>query len=579
MGVLSVIKFLGRLISYVFLLLLFIVIVRTALESRVVSAGTDIYYPKFCLGGWRSPALASGRADVSAEVAPSYFNDSNSAFLEGPVAAQIFCGYFEVAPREEPPISAKVSFIWNIDFPRGETPIKSESFSSQSGYLIAPSTGIKVVDPVLPIETEPATTTQSGEPAPTSSEEKKPEPKPRTPNPEPTEPVPTPIEESPAPANTESVNTPTLESVPPPPPAETPPPPPAETPPPLPPSAPESMRNEKIKFAGVLQAVKNFLSVPTANAAEKEINQKSSPFDFLEITYSLDGVRWIALERINRYNWYKLSVSIPVKSWEDLENLQIMVSALPSLETKPNIYLEAIELEVESNLTVRESTADSVKALTEAASKLADILDISRDSALAAVTEALSTSVSYSSTEDAPTPENRVPESTPAIEEPALPPPPHKEKRLKYEYAGDSIAAKRVLPWYPENLKEELADSKGKLSTPNVTLGKDGLSLRVKGSCTLPYFVVLTYRDPDDYILRPARFTSNYAGPCVDGNFNYDMEHLPLDTVSGTYYLLVAGQGEEGPWIPSSYILPIKIGATEVTVDKDGKAVLTENNP
>lgn len=257
---------------------------------------------------------------------------------------------------------------------------------------------------------------------------------------------------------------------------------------------------------------------PRAHAQESDVLSG----DFLEITYSFDGVNWYAAGRANVQNWRTLSVSIPANSWDELKNLQVKVSALPILGERPPVYLDAMELKVESNETLGELTGD----------------------ALAAVGAALEGLV-----EEPPLPEIVLPE-LPVLEVPkpveVQAPPPAKQQKLSFKVDG---AAVQVGP---------------RLPVPKVAIGNGGLSLTVQGTCTKPYFVVLTYKSVDDFIKKPRSFVSNYAGSCSGGSFSYDMGHLPVDTRAGTYYLVLGEQGEEGSWEPISSLLPIDISPIEV---------------
>lgn len=85
-------------------------------------------------------------------------------------------------------------------------------------------------------------------------------------------------------------------------------------------------------------------------------------------------------------------------------------------------------------------------------------------------------------------------------------------------------------------------------------------TMHLSGACSNTYFVVLLFRNQDDYARDPHSYVINKAFPCENGTFAYQVSDLP-DTLSGTYYLLIGEEGEKGPWAPIT-------GLTEVTINK-----------
>ncbi len=82
--------------------------------------------------------------------------------------------------------------------------------------------------------------------------------------------------------------------------------------------------------------------------------------------------------------------------------------------------------------------------------------------------------------------------------------------------------------------------------------------LNVSGSCSSQYYVILLYRNVDDYDRNPSSYILNKAYECVDGRYSYDINDLPKDISPGTYYLLVGGQ-DNGPWSPITSLTEIII--------------------
>lgn len=251
----------------------------------------------------------------------------------------------------------------------------------------------------------------------------------------------------------------------------------------------------------------------TAHAQES-----SGAENLLVVSYSFDGVRWYAGGRVTRENAENFSMQVPATMWNDVQNLQVMVAPLPISGERPDIFLESLELKVEADLTLTEMAADGVAVVGGVIGEVLGLADEVQTAAVAVVTPQ------------------------------ALPPaPPAKVKKLFYEIAGNPINA--------EGAGREV---------PNLTLEDEGTTLRVAGECQDEYFVLLTYRSPEDFTEKPRSFVSNYADKCRGGTFTHRMSHLPLDTAEDVYYLLVAEQGDEGSWVPTSPLVPIKIGQKEV---------------
>lgn len=81
----------------------------------------------------------------------------------------------------------------------------------------------------------------------------------------------------------------------------------------------------------------------------------------------------------------------------------------------------------------------------------------------------------------------------------------------------------------------------------------------VRGSCSDAYFVILLYKNQDDYDVSPSSYILNKAYACVNGRYTFKISELPATLASGTYYLLVGSQGETGTWAPASSLVPITL--------------------
>lgn len=256
---------------------------------------------------------------------------------------------------------------------------------------------------------------------------------------------------------------------------------------------------------------------PTAHAAETAEN-------FLLVSYSFDGVRWYSAGRVNSDNARGFSISVPATTWDDLTNLQVMLAPLPVANERPEVYLESVTLKVEADLTLGEIATDGALAV---GGVIGEVLGLADNLELAAV--------------------NMIAPPVP-LGVPAPPAPPAPVTKLTFAIAGSAI------------------DAEGASGpAPRVAIEDDGLALRVGGDCDQPYYVLLTYRSIKDFEEKPRSFVSNYAGECKGDSFTGRLNHLPIDTPEGTYFLLVAEQGEEGSWTPVTSLLPIEIGHRDVS--------------
>ena len=86
----------------------------------------------------------------------------------------------------------------------------------------------------------------------------------------------------------------------------------------------------------------------TASTTPSLQNISTPDQNFLEISYSTDGVNWTELAKINPLNWQNFTISLPISNWNDLKNLQIKISSIPtSLTQVPTVYLDGMFVEAE----------------------------------------------------------------------------------------------------------------------------------------------------------------------------------------------------------------------------------------
>lgn len=95
------------------------------------------------------------------------------------------------------------------------------------------------------------------------------------------------------------------------------------------------------------------------------------------------------------------------------------------------------------------------------------------------------------------------------------------------------------------------------------TLEDDGGTLSFSGTCNDTYFVVLLYKNEDDYVENPASYILNKAFECVNNSFHYKISQLPAKLADGKYYLLIGSQGTRGTWTPISSLNEIEINRNE----------------
>ncbi len=554
------VRFLVRTVAFFTAVAVVLLGVRISFSGTPAYASSDVYNPSYCLGAWENPRAASGAREVSEGAVFNDFGPTNAALLPHEASSLLFCGYFAIEQRERPPEKVTLSFVWSLDplfldaYKEGQ-PAVDASISPSAPVEMGP-----VTEQEVPTESAHSETTVGNEETPTTSE--LPEPVPVAG--ENSGPVSIPVETS-APAVEVPAPAPIIETAPPP----------AE--------APVSMRSiwesAMYFFTPVahaqevpvpVDALPEAIATPEVVADEPSAAEGDVPADavvapvsteslpssgamrdvpFVRVSYSFDGANWVPLQAAGTKNWEQFQVEIPAGTWEELQNLQIMLLPLPGDGNRPPLYLDAVELTVEQDLTFTEIATDTVESalalLDAAATSITDAFtpNSNEDALLAAAGGALS--------------------PTPQLHE-------HTKEVLVYTFAGSPLPVVSNLPWHPEKFAATLPPN-ADLPAPQVAIDTTGRELSVRGKCDDEYYVVLTFRNPDDYYSAPQQFTSNYAGVCDGGSFQYDVTHLPENTADGTYYLLLAKQGKDTPWVPTTKLLPIQIGRAQVVVRADAQ--------
>jgi hypothetical protein len=94
--------------------------------------------------------------------------------------------------------------------------------------------------------------------------------------------------------------------------------------------------------------------------SEQDIVAESLADAFMQVEYTLDGTTWKSLGVVGRSEWARASFDIPLEGWENLDNLQIALKALPTFDTPPVVYLDAMSIDVEYTDLAPEGTPPTV---------------------------------------------------------------------------------------------------------------------------------------------------------------------------------------------------------------------------
>ena len=129
------------------------------------------------------------------------------------------------------------------------------------------------------------------------------------------------------------------------------------------------------------------------------------------------------------------------------------------------------------------------------------------------------------------------------------------KKKYTFSNVGQTIPTKKIT-----TINRKNGGAQAEVTQPvSVQLNNDTGIVNVSGSCSAKYYVVLLYKNVDDYDINPGSYIVNRAYDCTNGSYNYDIDRLPGTLENGTYYLLIGGMGDTGTWEPISSITPISI--------------------
>ncbi|MBI2035115.1 MAG: hypothetical protein HYT12_00325 [Candidatus Liptonbacteria bacterium] len=391
--------------------------------TGLTRADVQQFYAGKCLGSWQNPQFAEGMTETT--IGTSTFSNENSATLTPSASSseQIFCGGFLPPDYEAKGVIDHIalSFVWNLEFPPLAVSSSSEDVATTTAtvefeatttepeltptswllhYLFprAMAEGEETVEPApaeTTIETTAETTTETTTAAP-AEEQALPDQAEITTETAPDETMPEPSDTNNVGATTtteaivgdgdvatttvediENIATTTIED---------------ETGSSGTPSKAdvatettstmEESNNENIggEVLGVSSGddATTTLMAATSTATSTEIADDINPTEgFLLIRYSLDGTNWFNLEQVNRDNWPDFTVSLPIVSWEEVENLQISITEVLGAEDRAEIvYFDGAVIEVHFDLPTFLGDVLPDVPVTKTIESLADTLDV-----------------------------------------------------------------------------------------------------------------------------------------------------------------------------------------------------------
>jgi hypothetical protein len=254
--------------------------------------------------------------------------------------------------------------------------------------------------------------------------------------------------------------------------------------------------------------------IPEARAEEPHLDNLDT---LLSVRYSSDGENWHEIGSLTRDNSLRAHFDLPEEVFNDLDSLQISLITELGLD-RSSLYLDSIWIEVRHDSPVTEFLEEVAEVVINIA-----------------------------------TPEEGQPMTTPE------PTPLPKVKRTVWEFKliDQEVSVQSDLPWYPMDTQA------GQSQVAEVAIQAESGEIILNGSCREDYFVVLLFRNKNDYIDSPASALYNAAIPCESESLTYTIDSLPVSVSDGPYWLLIAQQGR-GPWEPISNLYPLYIKTREI---------------
>ncbi len=334
-------------------------------RSVLTRAEVDDFYPATCLGTWQKPELAQGEPEIltlsKGDTTDSYTLDNSSVLDSKP--GEIFCGRFVPDKFETQGNinSVGLTLVWDIrglnkqgedekqseggvdsnvgDKTSSSLPSSSSGGTSPqnvtSGPLFAPTSSDVFRDILITTTTESSSLDQII--APSSGVQEVPAPSSSVSSSiiksgGGVEGGPTSIlrswlfsraeaEENAAVTTTPAVEIPATNSI--------------ET-------------SSSVPHGEEIVPIRTAVTSTTSASEEIYVPPTEPSDDFLSVSYSLDGLEWIELVKVNPKNWQKLTTVLPLKSWEDIKKVQIRIKDIPTtLKKLPQVFLDGMFLEVQ----------------------------------------------------------------------------------------------------------------------------------------------------------------------------------------------------------------------------------------
>jgi len=372
--------------------------------GAVIKADVSYFYPNSVLGTWQNIDKATGQPDLDWGADASEFNENNSAVFEGGGIKQLFFGNFQGQMNDyenKEIVRATLKINWVIDdkSKRAVQPTPSDLIIIEPSPTLLPTPSLEnssttetplpegtILETSSPTEsisptsestsfpTSESTSQPTSSPTPESTPSQIPSPTPEstpltflqflikkvfaqesteTPNPIPTPsetPTPTPTEQiSSSPIPTEEIS-----------PSLTPTPTPSETISPTqtslesPSLAPQETitetpnQNPSQNPSETPNASSTENSIATSTPAETSFSPTPNPAPLFEIRYSFDNKNWQTLAQIS-YDNFQNEFEIPLKNWEDIANLQVVIESTLNTNLDENLiaFVDGAQLEVE----------------------------------------------------------------------------------------------------------------------------------------------------------------------------------------------------------------------------------------
>jgi hypothetical protein len=347
---------------------LLVVSLTFAARKMFTRAEVADFYPSACLGSWADIQNAQGEPEMLRATSSSAFNENNSAVLSSG-EGQIFCGSF--VPPDYPVqgdiVNVGLTFVWQVGEP---TPTSAfPQTTAMSDERQATSTEINLATTTAPTSPVASSTEeQSGPPAATSTSSflrdfknfafgiafAQNESGPVVVN-ETTAP--------PAYSDTRQATSDVGQAVRPSDSAEAT----ADKSPGA--TAGEASSSQEVIIGPPIQATLTPITGSTSDTrqATGDMGQATGTIEdsgtapiiapalapptpdnnFLKISYSVNGHEWIEIGKVNPENWQNFTITMPLRSWQDIKNFQVQIERIPtSLNPAPKVYLDGMFMEV-----------------------------------------------------------------------------------------------------------------------------------------------------------------------------------------------------------------------------------------